>query len=208
MVPTLPFIYLICAIAFVDFWKFMSKKQLPFVIRHLSFVILIFINCLFSASYFITAFIQEDTRIAAKKYALQSIPPNASILSEVYDLGITPFNDSFHNITLYNFYDLDNGSSEYTPTTLAQKLAESDYIIFPSQRILKTRLQDAKTYPSGYAFYSALLAQANVSQKIYETPCDIFCKVAYLNNPVFGFEETANVFDRPTVFIFKKNDNL
>jgi hypothetical protein len=44
--------------------------------------------------------------------------------------------------------------------------------------------------------------------KIYETPCDIFCRITYLNDPIYSFEETANVFDRPTVFIFKKTNSL
>jgi hypothetical protein len=203
MVPTLPFAYLICAIAFADFWKFLSIKRQVFV-KYLLLSVFFSINCLFAISFFLTAFIQEDTRIAAKKYALQYIPSSAPILSEVYDLGITPFNDSFHNITLYNFYDLDNNSSEYTLTTLGQRLAESDYIILPSQRIMKTRLQEAKAYPLGHVFYSELLTQANGFEKIYETPCDLFCKIAYLSNPIYSFEETASVFDRPTVMIFKK----
>lgn len=207
IVPTLPFIYLICAIALVDFWRLLSIKCVIFF-KYFLLSVFIYTNILFAASYFITAFIQKDTRFAAKNFAKQNIPLNASILSEVYDLGITPFNDSFRNINLFNFYDLDNNSSEYTPNTLAQKIAVSDYIILPSQRILKTRLQQAKSYPNGHAFYSALLAQANGFQKIYETPCDIFCKITYMGSPVYSFEETVNVFDRPSIFIFKKISNL
>src|SRR5947207_2663825 len=41
-------------------------------------------------------------------------------------------------------------------------------------------------------------------EKIYQTPCDIFCNIIYMGNPVFAYEETANVFDRPTIIIFKK----
>lgn len=205
MVPTLPFIYLICAIAFADFLKFKtfySSRERSESRSSNSFVLSIIFgtSILFAASYIITAFFQEDTRIAAKNYALQNVPPNASILSEVYDLGITPFNGSYSNIALYNFYDLDNNSLQYIPRT--------DYIILPSQRILKTRLQDAKAYPNGHIFYSALLQQASGFQKIYETPCDLFCRITYMGNPVYSFEETANVFDRPTVFIFKKISNL
>lgn len=218
MMPTLPFMYLVIALAFSDFLKlkiFYSSSErsesrslkalvLDFArtikINHLVLSIIFGINILFGASYFITAFIQKDTRFAAKNYALQSVPPNASILSEVYDLGITPFNGSYPNITLYDFYDLDNNSPQYIP--------QADYIILPSQRILKVRLQESKAYPAGHIFYSDLLIQTNRFKKIYETPCDFFCAVTYLNNPVFGFEETANVFDRPTVFIFKKIDNL
>ncbi len=194
MMPTLPFIYLIISLALSCIWN--AKVQLS----KLFFSLLWSVSALFGISYFVTAFVMPDTREAAAAWAKSAVPSNAPILSEVYDLGITPFNDSFHNITLYNFYDLDNNSPQYIPRT--------DYIILPSQRIFKVRLQDPKTYPFGHAFYSALLAQANGFQKIYETPCDIFCKITYMGSPIYSFEETANVFDRPTVFIFKKNENL
>jgi hypothetical protein len=198
MIPTLPFIYLICAVALS---LLIRHKFFP---KYLILGLLIGINFLFSISYFITAFLQEDTRIAAKKIATQFIPPTTPILSEVYDLGITPFNDTFSNIKLFNFYDLDNNSSGSTPAVLDQQLAASRYIILPSQRVLKTRTEKAKKYPNANIFYSSLLTQTNGFQKIYETPCNIFCKIVYLNNPIYAFEETASVFDRPTVMIFKK----
>lgn len=204
MMPTLPFIYLICSIAFTDLLGFISKRYKLSIISYSLLVLLIGVSFLFSISYFITAFIYEDTRSAAKNFAKQNIPPNASILSEVYDLGITPFNDSFYNITLYNFYDLDNNSAQYTPATLSDQLTASDYIILPSQRILKTGMQEVKKYPRAHIFYSSLLRQENGFQKTYETPCDLFCKITYLNNPIYSFEETVSVFDRPTVMIFKK----
>ncbi len=197
MVPTLPFMYLICAVAFSDFFR------LRFFPRYLTLSFLIGISFLFSISYFITAFVQEDTRIAAKKFATQSIPHRAPIISEVYDLGITPFNDAFSNITLFNFYEMDNNSPEPTHAALDQQLAVSDYVILPSQRIFKTRLQDPKDFPEGYRFYKEL-TRGEGFQKIYETPCDIFCRIVYLNNPIYRFEETASVFNRPSVMIFKK----
>jgi len=201
MIPTLPFMYLTIALALSYLWD--TKAQ----VSKLFFIFIWCASVLFGISYFIITFVMPDTREAAVAWAKSAVPSNAPVLSEVYDLGITAFNDSFHNITLYNFYDLDNNSPQYTQQTLAEQLVVSEYIILPSQRILKTRLQDPKTYPSGHAFYSALLAQTSGFQKIYETPCDIFCKITYMGNPVTSFEETASVFDRPTVFIFKKNDN-
>lgn len=202
MMPTLPFMYLIIALALSCLWN--AKAQ----VSKIFFIFTWCVSVLFGVSYFITAFVMPDTREVAVVWAKANIPSNAPILSEVYDLGITAFNDSFHNITLYNFYDLDNNSLQYTPKTLAEQLSVSDYIILPSQRILKVRLQDPETYPIGNTFYSALLAQASGFQKIYHTPCDIFCKITYMGNPVYSFEETASVFDRPTVFIFKKISNL
>jgi len=140
----------------------------------------------------------------AYRFAEKSISANAPILSEVYDLGIVPFNESFDNITLFHFYDLDNKSPDVTVNTLQKSLAESDYIILPSQRLLKTRLLQKQKFPRAHVFYTKLFNGDLGFTKIYETPCDIFCNITYLGDPLFGFEQTANVFDRPTIMIFKK----
>jgi len=78
------------------------------------------------------------------------------------------------------------------------------YIILPSQRILQSRLENPTNFPKGYVFYTSLLNGQLGYHKIYETPCDIFCKITYLNDPVYWWEQTVTVFDRPTVFIFKE----
>ncbi|MDO8658226.1 MAG: hypothetical protein Q7K55_05785, partial [Candidatus Levybacteria bacterium] len=131
---------------------------------------------------------------------------NAKIISEVYDMGIVPFNQYFQNIILFNFYDLDQTSS-VGQAELNSLLSISDYIILPSQRILKTRLTNKNKFPVGNKFYTKLIDQTLGFKKIYETPCNIFCKIIYLGDPVLAFEQTANVFDRPSVFIFKKFNN-
>lgn len=201
MVPTLPFIFLIIAIALSDF---LNKKRQPF--SHLTIVaIFVCINVLFAFSYFVTVFVRLDTRIQAYHFAQTTIPPNAFILSEVYDLGIVPFNQMYANITLFNFYDLDNNSVDATPAILSDELSSRQYIILPSQRILKTRLLQKDKFPLANEFYTKLITGQLGYQKIYETPCDLFCKITYLGSPVWSFEETANVFDRPTIFIFEKN---
>ncbi|HEX8966141.1 MAG TPA: hypothetical protein VF820_06950, partial [Patescibacteria group bacterium] len=91
---------------------------------------------------------------------------------------------------------------------LSQDLTDSQYIILPSQRILKTRFQKKDMYPMGNLFYTKLFNGELGFRKIFETPCDILCKLVYLNSPVFSFEETASVFDRPEVYIFKKQRNF
>jgi len=199
IVPTLPFVYLIIAFACEEF---SNKKREQFSKETLA---LIFVTCcLFVFSYFVTAFVRPDTRVEAFLFSQKSIPVNAPILSEVYDMGIVPFNQSFDNIVLFHFYDLDNKSPDVTVNTLQKSLAETDYIILPSQRLLKTRLLQKEKYPEANIFYTKLLNGDLGFTKIYETPCDVFCKITYLGDPVFSFEQTANVFDRPTVMIFKK----
>jgi len=205
MIPTLPFIYLIIAVAFSNLLSFRALHSKDFTPSknintrslHAAFALVGMTSVTFAFAYFITAFVKPDTRIAAYHVAQQVIPPNATILSEVYDLGIVPFNQSFSNISLFNFYDLDSPANIAPPN-------QSDYIILFSQRIVKTRLSNKEQFPKGYAFYKRLLNGNLGYQKIYETPCDIFCKITYLGDPVFHFEQTTNVFDRPTVMIFKK----
>ncbi len=207
MIPTLPFVYLIIGISFSELSKKLRKSPFSRPAILIPGLVMVFItSVVFAVSFFITTYVNEDTRVAAKNFAEQNIPSYARILSEVYDMGITPFNDSFPIITLFNFYDLDNNSFESSPETLARELEISEYIILPSQRILKTRLQNAKSFPQGHFFYSQLADEKNGFRKIYETPCDLFCRITYLNSPVFGFEQTVNVFDRPTLYIYKRVD--
>ena len=108
----------------------------------------------------------------------------------------------FSRIDLFNFYDLDLNPAK--KAELNTRLSSYNYIILPSQRILRSRLLHSAQFPEGYQFYRDLFSGNLGFEKIYETPCDMWCNITYLGDPVFRFEETANVFDRPTVFIFKR----
>ncbi len=198
IVPTLPFVYLIVALFFTYFISSINKLFSKFSYGILFFAISV--SCIIALSYTITVYASEDTRIYAANLATESINQNASILSEIYDLGIISFNPHFSNIKLFNFYDL----SPVSLSELSSDLADTQYIVLPSQRILKIRVLKKNIYPMGNTFYSKLLNGSLGFKKIYETPCDMLCKLVYLNNPVFSFEETATVFDRPEVYIFKK----
>jgi hypothetical protein len=200
MVPPLPFMYLIIAIAVSDFLKRLSKVS---SIKHLVVSIVLFSSVLFGISYFITAFVKPDTRIQAAEFAGSNIPRNAVVLSEPYDLGIMPFNRHVNNIRIFNFYDLEADTGPMQ-TELDAGIQTSDYVILPSQRLIRSRLLNKEQFPKGHAFYTNLSNNRTMYEKIYQTPCDIFCKITYLGDPVYRWEETATVFDRPTVFIFRK----
>ncbi len=105
----------------------------------------------------------------------------------------------------WNCYNREMDTENLQPDAVKSFVAESEYLILPSQRLLKVRLMNQKNFPNGHAFYRDLVTGNLGYSKIYETPCDIFCKIAYLGNPVYQSEETATVFDRPTVYIFKKD---
>jgi len=208
MVPVTPFLYCCIALFITEGVKYL-KKQFPHhycrLLIRIGLILGGSISCIYALAFLITVYVEPDTRVAAAQFANKQIPANAPILSEVYDMGIVTFNPSFqNNIKLFNFYDLDNTSPETNQFTLRQSLQASDYIVLPSQRILKVSLQNAKKFPMENMFYKRLLSGKNGFRKIYETPCDIWCLITYSGNPVNSYEETASVFDRPTIYIFKK----
>lgn len=201
MVPALPFVFLFIALtlSLLTHWKHDTYRFKTMVYA------LTGVACfVWSASYFITAFIQPDTRITAVEKALQIIPSDAKIITEPYDLGTTAFQRSFTNITEFNTYDIDDGSNVYTLQSWQRAINQAEVIVLPSQRVLQPRITNPKQFPQSNKLYSELLDGTSGYQKVYETPCDIFCKITYLGDPVYHFEQTANVFDRPTVMIFRK----
>ena len=107
------------------------------------------------------------------------------------------------NVIFIVMKNISSNSPEATPEILNKKLLQSNYIILASQRIIKSRLMNEEKFQQGNMFYTSLIDGSLGYTKIYETPCDIFCKITYLGDPLFRFEQTANVFDRPTVMIFK-----
>lgn len=194
IVPCIAFIYILTAISIDDF---VNKKTF-----NLLLIFFAITGLIFSFSFLKTVRLTQDSRLAALAYAQKNIPPSSKILSEVYDLGIVPFNSNYSNITLFNFYDLDNGTAQ--EQLLPQLLKTSEYIVLPSPRIYESRISHPGKFPQGAKFYSNLFSQKNGFIKVYQTPCDIFCKITYMGDPVFNVEPTINVFDRPEVYIFKK----
>ncbi len=203
----LPFVYICIGIFLDDLRNLFRKTNFAIKYSYVSFILIIFLfSFIFSFSYFKTVYLTTDSRIQAFNFLVKNTSSNTHILSESYDLGIIPFNSYFKNITLFDFYDLENNSG--LKTNLPQLLESNDFIILPSQRIMKTRFLNAKYFPLGNKFYVNLFNNKLGYVLIYQTNCDNFCRIIYINNPVFAYEETVNVFDRPQVFVFKKYKQL
>ncbi len=188
-IPTLPFLYILLGFSLQSL-----KKR--FVVT-----ILIVISVIYSYSYYATVLAATDTRVDASRWASKHIAGNSKILTEVYDLGIVPFNSHFPHITLFNFYELDVLPEK--EVELTNLIKESKYLILPSQRISSVRLIKPKLYQKGFNFYTSLENGKLGFKKIYETPCDLFCNILYLGDSLGAYEQTANVFDRPTVRIYE-----
>lgn len=201
MVPTAPFIYLILSIAIIDFTKVFYKKY-QFIV-HISYFILLSICVLFAFSYYQTVLSKPDTRLAARTWASRFLSRDKPVMTEGYDLGTMPFNEVFSSMTACDMYTLETNLYPCNGKSLEGLRTESEYILLPSQRVRKSRILNKTKYPQGHIFYKSLFEETAGYQKIYETPCDIFCRILYMGDPVYAFEQTANVFDRPPVFLFK-----
>lgn len=199
ILPTLPCMYLIISIVISN--SINNSKQV-FSSKYLVVSMIIGISIIFSFSYFKTVLMNEDTRVAAAMWAKDTIAENSSLVSEVYDLGIIPFNQYFSSIKLFDFYAIDTDPNASDAKQFIQH--NTEYIILPSQRLIKTRLLNSNNFPKGNQFYQSLENGSLGFEKVYQTPCDIFCHIIYMDNPIFSFEETASVFDRPVVMIYKK----
>lgn len=198
MIPVLPFLYIINAIfLYEQLQKIKNVRRRNFVL-----FLPVIVSIIFSLSFFVTVYLYPHTTVAASTWFDNKFKYAKSAISESFDIGITPFNPVIKEINLIDFYSIESNDIEYE--NLQEKLQATEFVILPSQRVLKSRLLNPSTFPRGFAFYNLLLNNRNSFKLIYKTPCNVICKIAYVGDPIYSNEETVTVFDRPSVFIFKK----
>lgn len=203
MVPTIPFVYLINAL----FLSALIRKLNRYAYSvYTLFIILIFISLLSAFSFYRTVLVSPDTRISAASWAKKNLTHRSIALSEAYDIGIVAFYDTFPKIIICDLYYLNTNQFPCSGMTLEQAINESGYIILPSERILKPSLINKTKFPKRYLYYKSLFGSKSKFKLVYKTPCDLYCKILYLGDPLYSFEQTASVFDHPTIYIFEKNN--
>jgi hypothetical protein len=200
LVPSLPVVYLIIIMMIPVIKSELKVRRSMTAIGTIVATFLIVSSFFWTAALMKTVYFSTDTRVAAAKEMQQKEDNSDKVLSEVFDLGIVPFDQAFSDITLFNFYELEH--DPVLQSDLPNKLAQNDLLILPSQRILKSRTQHPDVFPQGHDIYQRIVSSPEFT-KIYQTPCDFWCIALYLGDPVYGVEETANVFDRPFVTIYK-----
>lgn len=193
IVPTIPFVFLIIGI---------GVNQVARKYRVSLYILCCIVSIIFAVSFFKTVYVSSDTRVTAAQWAAEHLSSDIPIAAEPYDLGILPFNGHFPHITLVPSYDIDQNTQARNDFTQIVKNAQ--VFISSSQRLIHSRTYNKTIFPVGHAFYASLFQNRTAYQLVYQTPCDIFCDITYLGNPLYNVEETANVFDRPTVMIFEK----
>jgi hypothetical protein len=202
MIPTLPFIYLIFSIVLLSLFEKYRRSNFSKAL-YIGGIMLISICCLYAFTYFITVTVKSDTRIEAKQWIETHMIKGKSVISETYDPGSLAFYGVFEKQTFCDFYELENISHICEGSPLEEVLKETQYIFIPSNRIMQSRLLNQNRFPKGHSFYNTLFKNNRIYVLSYTTPCDLFCTILYMGNQQ-QLEQTAYVFDRPTVYVIEK----
>jgi hypothetical protein len=221
-IPTLPYLIIATSVFITNQitnckYQTNSKSQIKnitsFKFKYLNFTIvsylLLVIWHLLQGLSFFPVYLKLDSRVAAAEWASQHLQSNNHILSEVYDLGIIPFNSRFMSqITLFNFYDLDDSPDSVSHRKFENsKIRKFDVIIIPSRRIWKHTLDHPTKFPQAAEFYQDLFSGQLGYTKIAEfsnSPSPLFNFLTFSPSDETEAEETFSVFDHPTVQVWQK----
>lgn len=155
---------------------------------------------------FETVYSREHTRIAASEWIYKHVPHGSKLITETFDqalpVGISGQVNDYKFNAVKN-YEADN---EEKISGLAKTLADSDYYILSSRRFSGTIPRAPEKFPVTSKFYSKLF-----SGELGYVPVAKF--TSYPNFLGFeinddGAEETLQVFDHPTIYVFKKVDQM
>ena len=206
VVQVLPILILISAIGADWLWEKGKTGK--------AVVILLIISFLPQFFSVMKVYGSPDNRLTAADWAAVNIPKTAKIFTEGMDLGIIPFNPIHgETITLFNFYELDEDKTGQKQIALNTLINENEYFISVSNRVYGNSLRSPDKFPASADFYRRLFDGSLGYQKIYESPSFVIPAKAgiYLNRfrvkrgmtVGLSSEETFQVFDHPTVLIYK-----
>lgn len=211
MIPLVPF--LIClSLMFFNLFN-QPKLKLQKLTRILLIVTVIF--SVLQGINFFSIYLKPDPRVEAAKWAGQNVPKGSFIVSEIYDMGIVPWNDQVgsSNIKLIPFYELGTEENFYT-AEMWQDVERAEYVVVLSNRIYPTRFRLQDKYPITAKFYRQLfdgsLGFERVAtfkrQTAVETLLDDDQIPQQDGNLFFSVDESFEVFDQPTIMVFKRVD--
>ncbi len=201
-IPFLPFLTISASWLMVFLFNKISHKKFYSLICLFVYLII----CLFHAWWGFanwTIYTRPQTRVAASQWMFEYIPAQTIIYTEHWNDGLPVYLSgqpavSYHR-ELINSFDLDTDQKR---KTITKQLEQGDYIIFSTRRIWGTMPKLTDRYPFTSALYRKILNGETDYREI----------AAFSSYPsLFGItvnddaaEESLQVFDHPTVRIFKK----
>lgn len=213
MVPTLPYTILAAAWLMVACFQYFSREGLPRPLRTVTVGILsvALVSWLgwniFSSVAYAQVFRQTGAPIVAARWAEGRWDKDTVILSEIFDLGITPFNTEYQDqITLIDFYELDAirpEEADEKEQELYEKVKNADVFIVLARRVWANTTQHREKYPRVANFYDRLFSGELgfiKSAEFYSPPA----VGIWMIDDELGAEETISVFDHPRIQIWER----
>lgn len=176
------------------------SARLRYLGRFLIFLTLS-ISFLWSLAYF-SVFSSPHTRIVASQWIYQNLPGTSTILHEHWDDQLPSSLPGYVNN--FNFLEVKSYDQDTKEkfTELTNQLDQGDFYIISSRRVYGSILNNPQKYPLMSVFYSELFA-GKLNYKLVKT----FSSYPRFGNLVINddsSEETFQVYDHPTVYIFQK----
>ena len=171
---------------------------------------IIFAALIFYPMSFINTYTLLDTRSQATNWILKNIPKGSKIATEHWDDRVPIIDNGTYNFLELKLYDQPDDSKKWE--TINKQLLESDYLVIASNRLYKpiqklTGCNLYKTcYPIASKYYEDLFSNRSQYKKIAEFSSHP--KVPLLNLIIDDAksDESFNVYERPTIMIFKKDE--
>jgi 4-amino-4-deoxy-L-arabinose transferase-like glycosyltransferase len=204
--PLVPFLCLFAAGALTTILRRYAGG--PFVFRALSraLVWLVFALSALWGLAFLSIYTSTDTRLAATSWFRANVPPGAHLVVEDKDTLI-PLPDADQPVRIYQIGVIEptTPDSPAKLSSIASTLANGEFLVISSRRWSATipRLPD---FPVTARYYDLLF-----QGKLGYTPVATFAsppRIGPLTFPDDTAEETFQVFDHPTVRIFRNTAHL
>lgn len=204
---TLPLVPSLCLFAAGILTSLLGYKS-SLVARTLSrsAVVLVVIFSALWGLAFLSVYTSTDTRLAATDWFRANVPTGEDIVVEDKDTLI-PLPDASHPVQTYRLGVIEptTPDSSAKVSSLASTLSSGDYLVISSRRWSAT-IPRLSNYPITARYYDLLF-----NGKLGYIPAATFSSppsIGPLTFPDDSAEETFQVFDHPTVRIFRNTSHL
>lgn len=206
-VPVLPFLTLAAAWLLVFVFKKIPKRSSYWFIGLFVYLIIGLFHVWWGLANW-SIYLRPQTRIAASEWIYANIPSQSIIYTEHWNDGLPVSLPAIahpgYNHELLNVYD--EPDNEKKLAYYMEKLPKGDYFILSTPRIWRTMPQLIQRYPLTSRLYQKLFSgELGYSEVARFSSYPTLFGVTIPDDTA---EETIQVFDHPTVVIFKNTKHL
>lgn len=152
-------------------------------------------------------FFTESTRTTASKWMVENIPENSILLTEHWDDGL-PVGLKNVDIPKYEYIVMENfnDDTDVKLGRMALALEEGDYLLITSRRLSGTISRAEDKYPYTSQYYSKLFTGYLGYKEVKSFQS--YPGLGFIEISTESAEETFEVFDHPTIYIFENVERL